>query len=274
MTLANVIVSGSFDDLRSRHVRFLDEASKLGAVRALLWSDGMVERVTGRAPKFPLIERRYFMASIRYVSHVDVLADSCQMDELPGNTGGKGVIWAVDSRDGSSARREACRRLGMEYRVIPEAHLAGFPPLQSASEPTPGRKKVLVTGCYDWLHTGHVRFFEEVSEYGDVYAVVGHDANIELLKGAGHPQFKQDERCYMVQALRYVKQGLISTGSGWLDAEPEIEKLRPDIYAVNEDGDKGEKRDYCAANGIEYLVLKRLPKEGLPRRQSTTLRGF
>jgi hypothetical protein len=25
---------------------------------------------------------------------------------------------------------------------------------------------------------------------------------------------------------------------------------------------------------IEYVVLKRLPKEGLPRRQSTELRGF
>jgi glycerol-3-phosphate cytidylyltransferase-like family protein len=119
-----------------------------------------------------------------------------------------------------------------------------------------------------------VRFFEEVSEYGDVYAVVGHDANIELLKGKGHPQFRQDERRYMVQAIRFVTQCLISTGHGWLDAEPEIRRIRPDIYAVNEDGDKPEKKDFCAANGIQYLVLKRLPKPGLPRRESTKLRGF
>jgi cytidyltransferase-like protein len=146
--------------------------------------------------------------------------------------------------------------------------------LQPKASSQPGNKKVLVTGCYDWLHTGHVRFFEEVSEYGDVYAVVGHDANIELLKGAGHPQFRQDERCYMVQSLRYVKQALISTGNGWLDAEPEIQRIKPDIYAVNEDGDKEEKRKYCQEHEIEYLVLKRVPKAGLPRRQSTTLRGF
>jgi hypothetical protein len=43
---------------------------------------------------------------------------------------------------------------------------------------------------------------------------------------------------------------------------------------VNEDGDKPEKRDYCREHGIEYVVLKRLPKEGLPRRESTKLRGF
>jgi hypothetical protein len=78
----------------------------------------------------------------------------------------------------------------------------------------------------------------------------------------------------MVQAIRYVQQALISTGHGWLDAQPEIEQIRPHIYAVNEDGDRPEKRAYCEARGIEYRVLKRLPKEGLPRRQSTDLRGF
>jgi hypothetical protein len=67
---------------------------------------------------------------------------------------------------------------------------------------------------------------------------------------------------------------LISSGDGWLDAEPEILQIKPDIYAVNEDGDRPEKREYCEANGIEYRVLKRTPKEGLPRRQSTDLRGF
>lgn len=137
-----------------------------------------------------------------------------------------------------------------------------------------GRKKVIVTGCYDWLHSGHVRFFEEVSQYGDVYAVVGHDANIALLKGKGHPHFPQDQRQFMVASLRFVKQALISTGTGWLDAEPEIQRINPDIYAVNEDGDKPQKREYCQAHGIEYLVLKRLPKPGLTARSSTTLRGF
>ena len=51
----------------------------------------------------------------------------------------------------------------------------------------------------------------------------------------------------MVQAsIRYVKQALISTGHGWMDAEPEIERIKPDMYAVNEDGDKPEKRAFCA----------------------------
>jgi hypothetical protein len=43
---------------------------------------------------------------------------------------------------------------------------------------------------------------------------------------------------------------------------------------VNEDGDVPEKRAFCKEHGIEYVVLKRIPKAGLPKRQSTALRGF
>ena len=159
--------------------------------------------------------------------------------------------------------------------MISEQQLQGYPePDESAEAPSAGPKKVLVTGCYDWFHSGHVRFFEEVSELGDVYVVVGHDANITLLKGDGHPMYSEDERRYMAGSIRFVKRAFVSCGDGWLDAEPEIERIKPDIYAVNEDGDVPEKRDYCQAHGIEYRVLKRLPKKGLPKRQSTDLRGF
>jgi len=59
-----------------------------------------------------------------------------------------------------------------------------------------------------------------------------------------------------------------------LDADPEIRQLRPDLYVVNEDGDRGGKREYCQQLGIEYRVLKRVPAPGLPARSSTELRGF
>ena len=146
--------------------------------------------------------------------------------------------------------------------MLREEDLRGFPELRRTPTAPSARKKVLVTGCYDWVHSGHVRFFEEVSAYGDLYVIVGHDANIRLLKGPGHPLFPQAERRYVVGAIRHVTQALIATGDGWVDAEPEIRRLKPDIYAVNEDGDRGGKREYCAKLGIEYLVLKRTPAPG------------
>jgi cytidyltransferase-like protein len=269
--MTSVAVCGSFDDLRSRHVRFLEEASKFGQLHVLLLSDEVAAAVEGKTPKFPLAERRYFVEALRYVARVSVVSKAFDRQTLPLKSDARVVDGAGDTPE----RRRFCESNGLTYHVIPDEKLKIFPPLPLAkSISEPGRKKVLVTGCFDWVHSGHVRFFEEVSEMGDVYACIGQDANIELLKGKGHPMFPQEERRYMVEAVRFVKSAIVSTGMGWLDAEPEIGVIRPDIYAVNEDGDKPEKRDFCEKNGIEYVVLKREPKTGLTRRQSTALRGF
>jgi cytidyltransferase-like protein len=268
-----VIVAGSFDDIRSRQLRFLEEAAKLGAVTVLLWPDELVRQHAGQPPKFPVPERRYFLEAVRYVTQVLTAPTLVNHHALPSFAGYRPDLWVDEESSQSEARRKFCAEHGLEYRVLPAAQLAGFP-TPPPSPSAPGRKKVVVTGCYDWFHSGHVRFTEEVSAYGDLYVILGHDANIRLLKGEGHPLLGEAERRYVVGSIKHVKQALISSGTGWLDADPEIQQLQPDIYAVNEDGDKGGKREYCAQNGIEYLVLKRTPAPGLPRRSSTDLRGF
>jgi cytidyltransferase-like protein len=261
--------------MRCREVRFLQEAARLGPLHVLLWSDDVCHAVMGEAPKFPQAERRYYLEAVRYVTAVHVVGKVPDPDALPTVAGALPSAWAVPQALDIAAKRAFCAERGIAYHVLRDGQLAGYPDGKVApSAPASDRKKVLVTGCYDWFHTGHIRFFEECSGLGDLYVVVGHDANIRLLKGEGHPMFDQDERRYIVGSIRYVTQALISTGHGWLDAEPEIEQLEPDIYAVNEDGDKPEKRQYCAQHSIEYVVLKREPKPGLPRRESTHLRGF
>ena len=268
-----VIVSGGFDDLRARDLRFLEEAAKLGEVTVLLWPDEALQSLTGRAPKFPLVERLYLLNAVRYVSKVVPADAAIRTDELPDGIAAYPDVWVDREPFAGRTRENFCRQRNLVYRVLAADALEGFPEPPPAP-PAPGRKKVVVTGCYDWFHSGHVRFFEEVSAYGDLYVIVGHDANIRLLKGAGHPLLPQDERRYVVGSIKCVTQALISSGQGWLDADPEIQKLKPDIYAVNEEGDKGGKREYCQKNGIEYLVLRRVPAPGLPNRSSTDLRGF
>jgi cytidyltransferase-like protein len=266
-----IIVSGGFDDIKSHDLRFLEEASKLGELSVLLWPDETLQKLTGRATKFSLAERKYFLNAVRYVSRVIETGGSASFDTLSNDL--KADIWADVEATANAVRKKFAAGNKITYRVFKASELKGFPeppPMPSA----PGRKKVIVTGSYDWFHSGHVRFLEEVSAYGDLYVVVGHDANIRLLKGEGHPLLPQEERRYVVGSIKFVKQALISSGEGWLDADPEIRKLKPDIYAVNEDGDKGGKREYCEKLGIEYLVLKRTPAPGLPKRSSTDLRGF
>lgn len=266
-----VIVSGGFDDLISRDLRFLEEASKLGELSVVLWPDEALMNPTGQAPRLPFGERLYFLNAVRYVKSVIAADLPVSPDALPYELHAE--IWADYGSAPILARQTFCHKRKIVYRHFKSDELKGFPKT-ARLQPTPGRKKVVVTGSYDWFHSGHLRFFDEVSAYGDLYVVVGHDANIRLLKGAGHPLFPQDERRYVIGSVRFVKHALISSGHGWLDAAPEIRRLKPDIYAVNEDGDRGGKREYCKENGIEYLVLRRTPAPGLTARSSTTLRGY
>lgn len=270
---SKVVFCAPFDDMRAWHIRLLHEASGLGPVQVHLWDDATIRALTGRDPMFPVVEREYYLRSVRYVEDVIMVNGLKDADALPGGVAGSAKMWVVHESEDTSAKRTYCQSHGLEYKVFSEEDLAGFPSIDLEANPSSSRKKVLVTGCYDWFHTGHVRFFEEVSALGDLYVVVGHDANIRELKGQGHPMFSEKERVYVAGSIRYVKQALISTGHGWLDAEPEIKRIRPDAYVVNEDGDKSIKRQFCEDNDIEYVVLKRLPKPGLPRRESTILRG-
>jgi cytidyltransferase-like protein len=242
--MKNVIVTGGFDNLRSSQVRFLEEAARLGELHVLLWPDETLQAQQGKPPTFPQEERLFLIRSIRYVKDVALIKGAVDVNALPPAIGFWPELWVVNEAGDDPRKRQYCQAYGLGYHCIRQVQLLGFPAVtfQPEAESAP-RKKVIVTGCFDWFHSGHVRFFEEVSGLGDLYVVVG-------------------------------SQALISSGTGWMDAEPDIDLVKPDMYAVNEDGDKPEKRQFCLDHGIEYVVLKRTPKQGLPRRQSTDLRGY
>ena len=133
------------------------------------------------------------------------------------------------------------------------------------------RKKVFVSGCYDMLHSGHVAFFEEASQYGDLYVGIGSDKTIYDLK-ARKTINTDAERLYMVKALRVVKNAWVNQGSGVLDFIEEIKALKPDIFFVNSDGHSPVKEQLCRDMDMEYVVSKRIPYSGLPTRSTTLLR--
>jgi cytidyltransferase-like protein len=129
-------------------------------------------------------------------------------------------------------------------------------------------KKVFVSGCYDLLHGGHVAFFKTASSYGDLYVSIGKDENLLQLKGK-KPVFSEEERLYIVKSIRYVHDAFISSGMGMLDFEPDLMRIKPDIFVVNHEGHTPEKEMLCKNLGIEYKVLERIPEPGLPARSSS-----
>ena len=132
-------------------------------------------------------------------------------------------------------------------------------------------KKVFVSGCYDLLHSGHVEFFRQAAEYGDLYVGIGSDKTIE---GYKHHKtiYSEQERLFMVKSIRYVKDAFINQGSGILDFLPTLDIVRPDILVVNSDGGSDDKRKLCEERGIAYVVLERNPHRGLDPRSSTDLK--
>lgn len=133
------------------------------------------------------------------------------------------------------------------------------------------KKKVFVSGCYDMLHSGHVAFFEEAAAYGDLYVGIGSDKTINALKARKTVNTDQ-ERLYMVKALRTVKDAWINQGGGIIDFLEEVKELKPDIFFVNTDGHNPAKEQLCKELGIEYVVSTRIPHGNLPARSTTALR--
>ncbi len=129
-------------------------------------------------------------------------------------------------------------------------------------------RKVLVSGCYDLLHGGHVAFFKTAAAYGDLYVSLGRDENVLMLKGK-KPVFSEEERLYIVKSVRYVYEAFLASGSGMLDFEPDMKRLNPDIFIVNYDGHTTDKENLCRKLGVEYVVLDRIPEPGLPARSSS-----
>ena len=132
-------------------------------------------------------------------------------------------------------------------------------------------KKVFVSGCYDLLHSGHVEFFRQASQYGDLYVGIGSD---QTILGYKHHKtfYPEQERLFMVKSIKYVKDAYINAGDGIMDFVPTIDIVKPDIFVVNADGSSEAKRQFCQERGIEYVVLQRTPADSLTARSSTDIK--
>jgi cytidyltransferase-like protein len=122
------------------------------------------------------------------------------------------------------------------------------------------------------LHSGHVAFLEEAASYGELHVCIGNDENILQLKNRPVAQ-TQEERAYILESLRCVTAVYIDQGMGKLDFIEEMKTIQPHIFVVNEDGHDNAKLNLCQSQSIEYVVLKRTPKTGLPARSTTQLRN-
>ncbi|MEK7617106.1 MAG: adenylyltransferase/cytidyltransferase family protein [Patescibacteria group bacterium] len=99
---------------------------------------------------------------------------------------------------------------------------------------TKSKKVVLVGGCFDVLHPGHVIFLEKAKKAGDKLVVLlESDEKVKKLKGVKRPVHNQDERVQVLLALKSVDEVIKLP---FIETEREydeiIKKIKPDIIAT------------------------------------------
>jgi len=65
-----------------------------------------------------------------------------------------------------------------------------------------GKRIVLTNGCFDLLHTGHLRYLEKAKALGDVLVVgINSDTSVRSLKGPERPILPADQRAEILSGL-------------------------------------------------------------------------
>ena len=127
-----------------------------------------------------------------------------------------------------------------------------------------GKRIVFANGCFDVLHVGHVRYFRDAKENGDVLVVaVNSDVSARALKGYGRPYVPQDERLEILSALESVDYLLLFDE---LDVSSLLLTLRPDVHAKGTDytADTVPERETVRSYGGEIVIC------GDPKEHSST----
>ena len=96
-----------------------------------------------------------------------------------------------------------------------------------------GKKLVTTNGCFDLLHTGHIKYLYDAARFGDILIVgINSDCSVKELKGPSRPVQPESDRALLIGALKMVDYAFIFS-------EPDpcafLEVLRPDVHVKGGD---------------------------------------
>jgi cytidyltransferase-like protein len=120
-------------------------------------------------------------------------------------------------------------------------------------------KKIMVSGCYDVLHGGHVEFFRQAKALGDYLIVCVPSDSVLFQYKKRMPWIPLEHKIQVISALEPVDEVIVGG-----DLEPGLNfrsqflKIKPQVLAVTEDDTfEDPKRQLCEKTGAQYV---RLPK--------------
>ena len=119
--------------------------------------------------------------------------------------------------------------------------------------------RVVATGVFDIIHSGHAHFFNAAKEHGDEFVViVANDDTVRKMKG--EPILSAEMRAEVVSHMKPVDRAVIGRTGDMLDII--VEEIKPDVIALGYDQrlfTTSELEDKLSDRGLKVKVV-RLPE--------------
>ena len=124
-----------------------------------------------------------------------------------------------------------------------------------------GKTIVLVGGCFDLLHKGHIYFLEKSKQKGDLlFVLLESDVNIRKRKGENRPINPQNIRSIVLSARPYVDYIIpLQDVTNDKDYDKLIVQIKPDIITMTE-GDKNlsQRTKQCEKFGVKLELIDKM----------------
>jgi len=126
------------------------------------------------------------------------------------------------------------------------------------------KKVVLVGGCFDLLHYGHISFLKRAKNLGDrLVVLLESDESVRRKKGDARPIHKQVQRKEMLESLSYVDEVIpLPPLHGYNEYLEIVDKIHPAVIAVTEGDPKIEQKQLQADKVMAKLAI--IPKIHTP----------
>lgn len=118
-------------------------------------------------------------------------------------------------------------------------------------------QKVLVGGCFDILHYGHLHFLKNAKKHGNYLVVLlESDARIKKLKGSNRPIHNQDQRREILESLKFVDE-VILTKDQMTDEDYKslVIEINPNVIAISHGSKTKTHHEHVGAKVVEIDMI-------------------
>lgn len=132
--------------------------------------------------------------------------------------------------------------------------------------------KVLVGGCFDIIHIGHIRFLQEAKKQGDTLIVALESDEFIRARKKREPFHTQDERAHILSHIvdidRIITLPFFTSDN---DYRRLVTTVKPDVIAITENDPEKEKKLRQAKDvGAKLTIVL----SHVPNKATSTLRAI